>query len=131
DRPQSRLSHPARAMAQRESRRPTMSVDLESGLTASFLDSGRVLAGAGHVAALVAGVGAIAARYRVERLAFGFSLFFWIISCWFAVRVMIDASLFHRLAEEPEDGWRRLDELLTDSRLRRMPQGRTVANRRR
>jgi hypothetical protein len=118
-------------MAQREGRKQSMSVDLESELTASFLDSGRMLANAGHVAALVAGVGAVAAPSTVDRLVFGSSLLFWMIGCWFTVRVMIDASLFHRLAGEPEDGWRRLDELLRDSRLRRMPQARTVADRRR
>jgi hypothetical protein len=58
-------------------------------------------------------------------------LLFWIVECWFTVRVMIDASLFQYLAAEPEHGWRRLDELLSDSRLRRMPEGRSVADRRR
>ena len=106
-----------------------MSADLESRLTARFLDSGRMLANAGHVAALVAGAGAVAAPSTVGRLAFGSSLLAWTIGCWFAVRVTIDTSLFHLLAEEPEDGWRRLDELLRDSRLRRMPHGRTVADR--
>ena len=99
-----------------------MSNDISCGLTASFLDSGRVLANAGNAAAIVAGIGCIVASPSYSGLVLGGSLLFWFVECWFAVRVAIDSSLFRVLADDPEEGGRQLDAMLNRS-------GRTLADR--
>ena len=105
-----------------------MSNDISCGLTASFLDSGRVLANAGNAAAIVAGIGCIGcigcivASPSRSGLVLGGSLLFWFVECWFAVRVAIDSSLFRVLADDPEEGGRQLDAMLNRS-------GRTLADR--
>ena len=106
-----------------------MNTGLDNRITASFLESGRMLARTSHTAALVAGIGSAAAHSTVPRIVFSGSLLCWLVECWFAVRVAIDASLFQHLAGEPEDQWRRLDELLDCWALRRTAEGRSTADR--
>jgi hypothetical protein len=74
-----------------------MNAELDSRVTASFLESGQ-LANASHAAAVVAGFGAVAAHSAVAGFLFSSSMLCWLCECWFAVRVAIDASLFRRLA---------------------------------
>jgi hypothetical protein len=89
-----------------------MNAQLDSSMTASFLESGQTLASAGNVAAVVAGVAGATVHLAVVRLLFAASMLCWLVECWFAVRVRIDALLFRQLAGESEGDWRRLDELL-------------------
>src|SRR3989442_6302639 len=68
-------------------------------------------------------------RIRRSRAMFDGSLVWWLVECWFAVRVAIDASLFRHLAGEREDRWRRLDELVASWGLGKTAQGRSAADR--
>jgi hypothetical protein len=88
-----------------------MSYDISCGLTASFLDSGRILANAGNAAAVVAGIGCIIAGPSCGRWVLAGSLLVWFVECWFAVRVAIDSSLLRVLAADPEEAGRQLDDL--------------------
>lgn len=106
-----------------------MSAQLDSNLTASFLESGRTLAGLGNAAAVIAGLGSIAGHSKFGRLLFACSMFCWLAGCWFTVRVRIDAALFRQLAAEPESGWQRLDALLTAWGFLRTPIERSVEDR--
>jgi hypothetical protein len=106
-----------------------MSTGLDDRITASFLESGRTLARASHTAALVAGIGSAAVQSTVARIVFIGSLVCWLVECWLAVRVTIDASLFRHLAGDPEDHWRRLDELMDGWGLRRTTASRSAADR--
>jgi hypothetical protein len=90
-----------------------MSNDVNCGLTASFLDSGHVLANASNAAAIVAGIGCIIAGPACGRWVLGGSFLFWFVECWFAVRVSIDSSLFRVLAADPVDAGRKLDAMLS------------------
>lgn len=81
-------------------------------ITASFLDSGRVLGNAANAAAVVAGVGCFWAGWLLVRVVLGASLLFWFLECYFAVRVSIDASLFRVMAADVEAVGERLDESL-------------------
>jgi hypothetical protein len=89
-----------------------MKPKFQCSVTASFLDSGQVLANAGHAAAVVAGVGVALEHSLAVRLLFAFSILCWPVGCYFAVRVAVDRSLFRVLAGDPENGGRLLDELL-------------------
>jgi hypothetical protein len=106
-----------------------MNVRVDSSLTASFLESGQMLAHAANVAALVAGVASVTVHSAFVRVLLAGSMLCWLVECWFAVRVTIDASMFRQLAGESEGNWRRLDELLIDWGFPRMPEGRSVGNR--
>jgi hypothetical protein len=106
-----------------------MNADLDSRVTASLLESGWILANAGHAAALVAGFGSVAAHHATARLLFSSSMLCWLVECWFAVRVLIDTSLFRHLAGEPEDAWGRLDELMGAWGFLRARQGRRPEDR--
>jgi hypothetical protein len=106
-----------------------MNSTLDAIIIASFLESGRTLARASHTAALVAGIGSAAAPSTVPRILFSGSLMCWLVECWFAVRVTIDASLFRHLTGDSADGWRRLDQLLKVWRLRGTAEGRSTAER--
>ncbi len=106
-----------------------MNSGLDDSITASFLESGQSLALTSHTAALVAGIGSVAAHSTVPRIVFSVSLVWWLVECLFAVRVTIDASLFRHLAGEPEDRWWRLDGLVDAWDLRRMPRHRSAADR--
>ncbi len=106
-----------------------MNAELDSRVTASFLESGQLLANASHAAAVVAGFGAVAAHSAVAGFLFSSSMLCWLCECWFAVRVAIDASLFRRLAGEPEDGWRRLDDWMSACGFLRASEGRSTAKR--
>jgi hypothetical protein len=86
--------------------------EFECGATASLLDSGRTLAHASHVAAVVAGVGVILAHAAVVRVVCAVSMSCWLAGCYFAVRVAIDASLFRELAGDPSERCRDLNEWL-------------------
>jgi|GEM_PF-2579072 len=70
---------------------------------ASVLRSGAVIAQAGHVLALVAGFG----WFSTGRWALTASLLVWLVHCYIAIRVAIDASLFVDLAgrEDALDEW--------------------------
>ncbi len=89
-----------------------MSDNIGCGLTASFLDSGRVLANAGNAAAIVAGIGSIVSGPSAGRWVMAGSLLIWFVECWFAVRIAIDCSLFRVLAADPDEGGRQLDVML-------------------
>jgi type IV secretory pathway TrbD component len=89
-----------------------MSSDFSCGLTASFLDSGRILANAGNALAIVAGIGCVVAGPSCGRWVLAGSLLVWFVECWFAVRVAIDSSLFRVLAANPEEAGRQLDAML-------------------
>jgi len=91
----------------------------EYEVAAGFLDSGRVLANAAHAAGAVAAIACLSRPHGLERLAIVASLLCWPVSCYFALRVAIDASLFRALAGDSEDGASHLDELLVRMRLRR------------
>ena len=81
-------------------------------ITASFLDSGRVLAHAGNGGAILAGVGSLMVGSELARTVLAVSLLFWFVECYYAVRVSIDSSLFRVIAADPEESVRRLDEVL-------------------
>jgi hypothetical protein len=106
-----------------------MNASLDDRITLSILESGQMLAWASHAAALVAGIGTAAAHSTVPRLVFGGTLLCWLVECWFAVRVAIDAALFRHLASEGDDRWRRLDELMDKWGLRRTNESRSTAER--
>ena len=101
----------------------------ECSVTASILESGRVMANAGHAGAIVAGVGSAFAHTAIVRMIFAASILCWLVECWLAGRVAIDASLFRTLATEPEDGGKMLDELLTGWGLGRNLKERSMADR--
>jgi hypothetical protein len=108
-----------------------MNIGLDSRATASFLESGRTIADAGQAAAIVAGFGSIAGHAALPRLLFASSLVCWLAESWFAARVRIDAALFQHLAEQPEESWRRVDELVNSVSHRRAREHRNVEDRRR
>jgi hypothetical protein len=91
-----------------------MSAQMDSNFTASLLESGEMLANAGNVAAVIAGIARVTVASATVRLLLAGSMLCWLIGCWFAVRVRIDASLFRQLAGESQGDWRRLDELLIE-----------------
>jgi len=100
-------------------------------VTASLLESGQTMADVSRVAAVVAGFGSIAGHDGVARLLFASSLVCWLAVNWFAARVRIDAAVFQRLAEEPEEAWHRVDELLSSAGFRRLRGPRNSVDRRR
>lgn len=106
-----------------------MKPDFECSVTASFLESGRVLANAGHAGAVVAGIGIAFAHAPLVRMVFAASILCWLVECWLAVRVAIDASLFRVLAAESEDGGKKLDELLTGWGFGRHVKARSIPDR--
>jgi hypothetical protein len=106
-----------------------MNAELDSRVAASFLESGGILANASDVAAVVAGFGTVAAHSAIAGLLFSSSMLCWLCECWFAVRVAIDASLFLRVADESEDGWRQVDEWINAFGFLRAREGRSVADR--
>jgi hypothetical protein len=106
-----------------------MNTGLDEHITSIFLESGQSLALTSHTAALVAGIGDASAHSTIPRIAFCGSLLCWLVERWFAARVAIDASLFRRLAGEPEDHWRRLDDLMGAWGFRRACGGRSNADR--
>ena len=70
---------------------------------ASILRSGALIAQAGHVLALVAAYG----WFHSGRWPFTFSLLLWLLHCYIALRVTIDAHLFEKLPghEAELDAW--------------------------
>jgi hypothetical protein len=68
--------------------------------TASMLDSGRVLALASQVAALIAAISPW--NSLAHRVLFAAVLLLWPLVCWLAIRVAIDASLFRAMAKDPD-----------------------------
>lgn len=106
-----------------------MKPGFECSVTASFLDSGRVLCNASHCAAIIAGIGVLVSHGDRERLLLGVSMLCWLVACYLGVRVAIDASLFRHLAGEPVDGGQALDELLRTWGLSRASSDRTPAER--
>jgi hypothetical protein len=105
--------------------------EFDCNVVASLLDSATVLANAGNTGALIAGVGCLFGDPRIYLLVFGISLLLWGAQTWFAVRTNICASLFRDLAENPDAGRARMDDLLVGWGL--IPQStrreRTVADR--
>lgn len=89
---------------------------MSSNITASFLDSGRVLANAANAAAIVAGVGCMMTSPMYSRLALTGSILIWFLQSYYALRVAIDGSLFRLLAADPEEAARQLDNFLGRSR---------------
>ena len=89
-----------------------MSKHVGCGVTSSFLDSGRTIAHAANAAAVVAGLGCLWEGPVASRSTLAASIVFWLVECWFAVRVSIDASLFRVMAEDADEGARRLDAML-------------------
>jgi len=88
-----------------------MKPEAECRVTASFLESGRVVCHASHCGAAMAGLGVLLARAAGARLLLAGSLPFWLAGIYLGVRVAIDASLFQLLAGGAGDGWQALDEL--------------------
>ena len=84
-----------------------------------MLDSGRVVANAANAGALIAGAACLWAPDVITRAACGCAILCWAVECWYALRVVIDASLFRAFAANPESspGW--LDEFLADRGLAR------------
>jgi len=80
-----------------------MSFNIAARLTYSFLDSGRVIARAANVAALIAGAGLLLPSPSLSHWIFAASLLCWMAECWLAMRVAVDASLFRVLAEGDAD----------------------------
>jgi hypothetical protein len=108
-----------------------MNSGLDSRVIASFLESGRTMANAGQAAAIVAGFGSIAGHAALPRLLFASSLVCWLAEGCFAARVRLDAALFQHLAEQPEEPWRRVDELVNSLSHRRAGEHRDIEDRRR
>src|ERR1700733_8883941 len=106
-----------------------MSVQVDSSLTASFLESGQTLAKAGNAAAVVAGITGVTVHSDAVRLLLAGSILCWLFECWFAVRVRIDMSFFRHLAGESESEWGRLDELLIEWGFPRPEEGRSASDR--
>jgi hypothetical protein len=95
--------------------------------TASMLDSGRVLALASQVAALIAAISPW--NSLAHRVLFAAVLLLWPLVCWLAIRVAIDASLFRAMAKDPDGSARALDTFLTTHGLAPAPSGRPLADR--
>lgn len=108
--------------------RTTMTEEFECNVTAGILDSGRALTNAAHAGAIVGGIGVTLAHSPATRILFAVVIVCWLIECWLAVRVAIDASVFRTLAAESEGG-RRLDALLTRWALRKNLNERSIAER--
>jgi len=89
-----------------------MRPDFECGATASVLDSGRTLASASNVAAIVAGISVALVHSKAVQIACTVSMLCWLVGCYFAVRVTIDASLFRQLAANHVEACGDLDEWL-------------------
>jgi hypothetical protein len=89
-----------------------MKPDFEWSATASVLDSGRTLASASNVAAVVAGINAVLGHSNAAQIACALSMLCWFVGCYFAVRVTIDASLFRQLAANHVEACGDLDEWL-------------------
>jgi hypothetical protein len=98
-------------------------------VTAGFLESGRTVANVANAAAIVAGVGYWYEGPGASAVGLAVSLVFWAVESWFAVRVAIDRSLFHTLAEEPGEGADWLDALLVDWKMVKSPKSRSMADR--
>ena len=88
---------------------------------ASVLRSGAIIAQAGHVLALIAGLG----WFSTGRWALTASLLAWLLHCYIALRVAIDAGLLADLAGH-EDA---LDEWLVRFGLRRSTTPRSLDDR--
>jgi hypothetical protein len=100
----------------------------ECRVTEGFLESGQTISQAANVAALIAGLGCW--WMKGAGLAFLFvSLMAWALETWFAVRVSIDRSLFHTMAERPEDAGEALDAVLVDWRIIKQARPRSMADR--
>jgi hypothetical protein len=89
-----------------------MNDEVKPTTVASLLDSGATLANAGNAAAVIAGFGCLFAHSTSARAAFAAAILCWLVQCWLAVRIRIDASLFRMLAEDPGARARQMDELL-------------------
>ena len=106
--------------------------EFDCNVVASLLDSATLLANAGNTGALIAGIGCLFGdQAKPYVLVLGISLLLWGAQTWFAVRTNICASLFRDLAENPDAGRARMDDLLVGWGL--IPQStrreRTVADR--
>ena len=86
-----------------------MTPQMRCHITAGFLESGRMLANVANVAAVLAGIGLFMGRTPALMWV---SLLCWILESYFAIRVAIDARLFHVIAADPEERARALDEML-------------------
>lgn len=106
-----------------------MKPELECGLTASFLGSGRILSNVSNCAALIAGAGIFLAHQAGERLLYAVSILCWLIASYLGVRVAIDASLFRELAENPVEGGDTIDEFLRTRGLLRVKPARPLTER--
>lgn len=85
---------------------------MECGITAGFLRSGRMLAGASNFAAVAAAAGALLAHAFAARCLCAVSMVCWPAACYLGVRVSIDAALFREMSGQPAEGAEALDELL-------------------
>ena len=103
---------------------------MHSRLTFSLVDSGRMIAQAANVAALLAGAGLLLPGQFLSRLMFWSSILCWFTGIWVAARVAMDASLLRALAAEGSgtDGKAR-DELLVHFQLRGPRPARTITDR--
>lgn len=106
-----------------------MRAGFDCEVTAGFLESGRTLSHVANAAAVMAGVGYWYEGPGASAAVLALSLLCWVVESWFAVRVAIDRSLFHTLAEDPDHGASRLDALLVDWNLVKAPKSRSMADR--
>ena len=106
-----------------------MNSSLDCRIAAGFLASGRVLAGAGHGAAILGGAGVLLGHSAAARLLFAGAVLCWPAILYFSLRVAIDARLFEQIdlgsgeartfdAWLERNGMRKGGERTIDSRIR-------------
>jgi hypothetical protein len=102
-----------------------MKPDFECAATASFLGSGRVLVGASHCAAAIAGLASVLGDGAGRWWYLG-SWACWPLACYLGLRVAIDASLFEKMDEQSGAA---LDEVLDRWGMRKQTKDRSIADR--
>ena len=106
-----------------------MKAELECGMAAGFLGSGRALANCGNCAALAGAGGVLLADTVAARALFAAAVVCWPAVCYFGMRVAIDARLFEELQREPVEGGAALDEWLRERGLANAKPGRSIGER--
>ncbi len=105
--------------------KPVVSVAAAS----AFLQSGRIVMLASHVAAAVAGFALFLPHRAPVLFAMAASLAAWAVVCYLAMRVSIDAVLFDKLASAPADAWSDFDDFLRQHALANPSDSRAVQDR--
>jgi hypothetical protein len=102
--------------------------EFDCKVTTGLLASGRTLSHVANAAAIIAGIACWLARGPALFLL-TLSLALWLVETWFAARVAIDRALFQALAENPDAGADRLDNLLVDWTLVKTAKSRNMTDR--